>query len=244
MKKIVCIIPARLRSSRLPKKILAPLNEKPLLQWVWEAAQSVSLFHSVYIAIDAEETAAVVKKFGGNYLTTAEGCPNGTSRIGELCHSGKVEADIFVNWQGDEPFLDEKTVATLLSTIESEEEVGIWTLKKKIEDKKEALSPHCVKVVTDQQDYALYFSRAPIPYQVEEAPYYKHIGFYAYRKESLLKLYSLPHSQLAEAENLEQLNFLYHGLRIKVDETQYEGWGIDTAEDLAKAALHPFFTKK
>jgi 3-deoxy-manno-octulosonate cytidylyltransferase (CMP-KDO synthetase) len=235
MKKIGCVIPARLNSSRFPRKILAPLHQKPLLQWVWEAASRVSLFDSVTIAVDAEETAHIAASFGAKTIMTSIHHPNGTMRLSELASQNKIDADIFVCWQGDEPFLHEQMIQELLQS--TDDSADIWTLKKRITKQDDVLSPHVVKVVTDHEGYALYFSRSPIPYHrdVKETLYYKHIGIYAYTQEALLKIGKLPHSELCETEQLEQLNFLYHGMKIRVHETAHEAFGIDIPEHLEKA---------
>jgi 3-deoxy-manno-octulosonate cytidylyltransferase (CMP-KDO synthetase) len=236
MKKIACVIPARLASSRFPKKILAPLHGKPVIQWVWEAAKKVPLFDSVTIAIDSEETEAVVRSFGADYKMTSEDCPNGTMRICDLIKRYDIEGDIFVCWQGDEPFLNEEMIRELLQSA-GEDEADIWTLKKRIEDLTLAASPHTCKVVTDHQGYALYFSRSLIPYHRDIAPTYfeKHIGIYAYSREALEKIATFPMSPLCEKEQLEMLNFMYHGLKIRVHETVHEGFGIDIPQHLEEA---------
>jgi 3-deoxy-manno-octulosonate cytidylyltransferase (CMP-KDO synthetase) len=236
MLKIACVVPARLKSSRFPRKILASLHNKPLLQWVWEAASNVSLFDSVTVAVDAEETAKVASSFGAKAVMTSENCPSGTMRLCELVTTEQIDADIFVCWQGDEPFLHEKMIAELLQTAETDG-ADVWTLKKKIVKPEDIDSPHVVKVVTDLQGDALYFSRSPIPYHrdTQETVYYKHIGIYAYTQEALQQIARLPSCYLAEAEQLEQLNFLYHGLKVRVHETSFEGFGIDIPEHLEKA---------
>lgn len=228
--KIACVIPARLKSSRFPRKILAALHDKPLIQWVWEAARTVSFFDSVTVAVDADETAEIVQSFGGRTIMTSEKCPTGTHRLCELLD--KIDADVIVNWQGDEPFLHEQMIEQLLQTAQSDH-ADIWTLKKKMTTPEDIQSPHNTKVVTDKNGYALYFSRSPIPYH--DTVYYKHIGIYAYTKSALEQLAHLPSSHLAEVEQLEQLNFLYHGLKIRVHETVFEGFGIDIPEHLEKA---------
>jgi len=242
MKKIACVIPARLKSTRFPRKILAPLQDKPLIQWVWEAAKSIPYFDSVTIAVDADETAEVVKSFGGTSIMTSESCPSGTMRLGELLQRKKIDADVLVCWQGDEPFLHQEMIDELLQSARTDE-ADVWTLKKKIENPDDVLSPHVAKVVTDQNGYALYFSRSPIPYHryMKQTTHYKHIGIYAYTKNALSRLIELPTCYLAEAEQLEQLNFLYHGLKVRVHETSHEGFGIDIPEHLEKA--HVFLTQ-
>lgn len=244
MKKIACVIPARLNSSRFPRKILASLHGKPLLQWAWEAATKVPLFSSVTIAIDSEETAEVVRSFGGNYRMTSPECPNGTMRLCDLIKKYPTDGDIFVCWQGDEPFLNEEMIQELLQSAD-QDAADIWTLKKKITDLKLAASPHTCKVVTDHQGYALYFSRSLIPFHRDSAPSYyeKHIGIYAYTRAALEKISTLPMSALCEHEQLEMLNFMYHGLKIRVHETVHEGFGVDVPEHLDEAHRRVLVTK-
>lgn len=236
MSKIACIIPARLKSSRFPRKILALLHGKPMIQWVWEAACSVSLFDSVTFAIDSAETGKAIDSFQGKYLMTSERCASGTERLCELVSQDRIDADIFVNWQGDEPFLHEKIIADLLQSVESDT-ADVWILKKKLENPEDIQSPHIAKVVTDAEGFAIYFSRHPIPFyrDTQETVYYKNLGLYAFTRDALKRLANLPSSSLAEAEQLEQLNFLYHGLKVRMHETAYDGFGIDIPAHLEKA---------
>lgn len=236
MKKIACVIPARLKSTRFPQKILASLAGKPIIQRVWEAATQVPLFDTVTFAIDAPETASQIKSFGGQYFMTSPDCPSGTMRVAELQASNNIDADIFVNWQGDEPFIHAIMIEELLQTVE-DEDADIWTLKKRITDPAEISSPHVVKVVTDEKNHALYFSRSPIPYYRDPSihSYFKHIGIYAYTADALRRISHFTPSPLERAEHLEQLTFLHHGLKIGVHETIHDTFGIDLPEHLAKA---------
>ncbi len=241
-KKVVCVIPARLKSTRFPKKMLCTLKGKPLLQWVFERASSVSLFDEVVFAIDAEETADLVRSFGAKCLMTSESCPSGTDRLAELMNSGALHADIWVNWQGDEPFICEQMIFDLLQSC-GQGESDVWTLKKKITAFEEATNPHIAKVVCDAQGYALYFSRSQIPFyrdasDLTQKEFYKHVGLYAFTREALGKISNLQPCAIEHAEQLEQLRFLYHNLRIRVHETDYEVFGIDLPEHLAKAETH------
>lgn len=210
-----------------------------MIQWVWENACKISLFDSVTLAIDDEETEKVVQQFGGNYRMTPKECPCGTLRLCTLIKENPLEGDIFVNWQGDEPFLHEAMIRELLQTVEHDT-ADIWTLKKRIEDPNIAASPHTVKVVADKNGHALYFSRSLIPYSRDQSPcaYDKHIGIYAYKREALEKLPLLPNCSLAEIEQIEALKFLYHGFKVRVHETHHDGFGIDTPEHLALAQKH------
>ena len=240
MKKIVCVIPARLHSSRFPRKILAHLGGKPMIQRVWEAAQKVSLFDSVVIAVDHEETAEIVRSFGAAAIMTSPQCFSGTERLVELKARGLIEGDIFVNWQGDEPFIHQSMIGDLLQSVQNDS-ADIWTLKKQCSDRCDAHSPHLAKVVCDYAGCALYFSRSLIPFYrdvpEDERIYFKHIGIYAFTAQALDKLQSLSPSYLEKAELLEQLSFLYHGLKIKVHETQHEVLGIDLPEHLCAAEI-------
>ena len=243
--KVACIIPARLHSSRFPKKILANLGNKPLLQWIWDAATKTDCFNEVLFAVDAPETAAVIESFGGKSLMTSIHHPTGTHRLIEVCKSQTIDADIWVNWQGDEPFVTKQMIDTLLSTSH-QQDADVWTLKKEITKSDELTSPHCVKVVTNVDNCAMYFSRSPIPFyraeredgKREKIRYYKHIGLYAYSTKALQKIAALSPCECEEAEKIEALRFLYHGLSIKVHETTTEVIGIDTPLDLQKAEAH------
>ncbi|KKP23888.1 MAG: 3-deoxy-manno-octulosonate cytidylyltransferase [candidate division TM6 bacterium GW2011_GWF2_28_16] len=238
-KNIVCIIPARLKSTRFPEKILTNLAGKPLLQWAWDAANKTTLFKEIYFAIDSEKTAKLIDSFGGKYIFTSESCQSGTDRLVEIIHSGKVEADIWVNWQGDEPFITPNMLHSLLETCDHEQ-ADMWTLKKRILLPEQISSPNIAKVVTDSNGYALYFSRSTIPYYRDkdeniEQVYYKHVGIYAYTANALRKIAQLGKCYLEDAEKLEQLRLLYYGFKIKLNETDQEVIGIDTPQDLARA---------
>jgi 3-deoxy-manno-octulosonate cytidylyltransferase (CMP-KDO synthetase) len=237
--RIACIIPARLLSSRFPKKVLATLQGKPLLQWVWESAVSIPFFDEVAFALDAEETAALVSSFGGKFYMTSVQCPSGTDRLIEVMQKQGVQADLFVNWQGDEPFICQAMIEDLLQSCHDRMS-DLWTLKKQIILPQEIESPHHVKVVSDDKGFALYFSRSPIPHYRDGVPpdgkpYFKHVGLYAYRREALEKIAQLSPCTIEKAEQLEQLRWLYNGLKIQVHETQHESLGIDLPEHLAKA---------
>jgi 3-deoxy-manno-octulosonate cytidylyltransferase (CMP-KDO synthetase) len=230
MSKILCVIPARLKASRFPRKLLALLGGKPLLQWAYERAVRTGLFDEVVVAVDDPELLACVEGFGGKAEMTSQGCESGTDRLIELRGAGKYQADIWVNWQGDEPFITKEAIASLLQNTEVGE---IWTLKKKITSDEQILSPHVVKVVCDQEGRALYFSRSCIPSSQKEV--YKHVGLYAYTDAALGKIKHLPPCELERQERLEQLRFLFYGLQVHVHETDQEIFGIDTKEELAIA---------
>lgn len=234
---IACIIPARLQSKRFPKKMLAPLLGKPLIQWTWEAACRITLFNEVAIAVDSDELAHAVETFGAKYYMTSSACASGTDRLIELYQNQKIQADIWVNWQGDEPFVNAQAIQDLLQSC-GEDSADVWTLKKRITAPHEIASPHICKVVCDAQDFALYFSRHAIPFVRDGgAPleFFKHIGMYAFSSAALAKLGLLKPCPLEKAEQLEQLRFLYHGMRVRAHTTREEPFGIDLPEHLVLA---------
>lgn len=238
-KRVACIIPARLQSSRFPRKILAPLKGKPLIQWVWSAAKKVACFDEVVFAVDAEETAEVIKGFGGKSYMTSPDCPVGTDRLAELQKRGLVKADVWVNWQADGPFINERTIHDLLQSCDKDG-ADVWTLKKRLFSEEDILSPDVSKVVCDAGGKAMYFSRSTIPFyrkvpQGKEKIYYKHVGLYAYSDAGLKKISSLPPCDLEVIEQLEQLRFLYQGLHVQVHETEYETIEVDTPEHMVRA---------
>ena len=237
-KKIACIIPARLKSKRFPEKILKKIGNKSILQWIWENSNKMNIFDYIVFAIDSEKTAKHIKNFGGKYIMTSENCNSGTERIIEIFKKDKINADIWLNWQGDNPFVNKQTILDLFVNI-GETDIDIWTLKKEIYDKNKLKSPNTVKVVTDKNDFALYFSRSEIPYNRDniEIDYYKHVGLYAYTSDALKKISSFKNCSIEESEKLEQLRFLYNNLNIKVELTEQETIGINTPEDLKEARI-------
>jgi 3-deoxy-manno-octulosonate cytidylyltransferase (CMP-KDO synthetase) len=239
-KKVVCVIPARLGSTRFPRKILALLGGKPLLQWAWDAALQISFIDQVVFAIDAEETARTIESFNGKYFMTSIDCLRGIDRLVELQQKGLVQADIWINWQADEPFISEKMLQDLLLTT-SEDAADVWTLKVALQEQY-VRDPSLCKVVCDEAGFALYFSRSPIPYYRDdlelERKYFRHVGMYAYTNEALQKIAQMQPSQIECAESLEQLRFLSNGLKIQVNETEEETIGIDFPEHLALAEAY------
>lgn len=210
--------------------MLHPIDGKPLIQWVWEAASNVKLFYICAICLDHKEVANEVEKFGGRYYFTSPDCPSGTDRLIEIMQRGEIDADIWVNWQGDEPQITEAMIEELLQS----EDGDVWTLKKRITSE-DAQDPNTVKVVTDEDNNALYFSRSPIPYGATSC--YKHVGLYAYTKEALQKIAAMKPHPLEISERLEQLRFLANGLKIKVHETVTDTVGVDTPADVEKLVL-------
>lgn len=236
-KSIVCVIPARLASARLPRKMVALLNGKPLLQCTYEAALAIPYFDQVIAAVDSKELFDLVTQFGGKALLTDPNCQSGTERLIELQQMGKLTGDIWVNWQGDEPFITSEMIDILLQSCDNDEE-EIWTLKRKIENEQELASPSVVKVVCDAKGRALYFSRSLIPYLRDVSvpvSIFKHAGIYAFSQKALKKMAQFSPCELEQVEALEQLRFLYHGLKIQVHETTQEIIGVNTAEELLAA---------
>lgn len=232
--KVVCLIPARLASTRFPRKILAQIAGKTMLEHVWIAANKCTEFDEIYFAVDSEEAAKEVERFGGKWKMTSPSCPTGTHRLIEFMESSGISADVFVNWQADEPLIVPQMIKDLLQGIYNPLE-SIWTLKKEA-TADEVSNPNIVKVVTDKFGRALYFSRSAIPFNRDNSncKYFKHIGLYAYTRLALLKIGECPVAPLSEIEKLEQLTFLENGLSIHVYQTQHESVGIDAPQDLLK----------
>ncbi|MFA5075721.1 MAG: 3-deoxy-manno-octulosonate cytidylyltransferase [Candidatus Babeliales bacterium] len=239
-KKIACVIPARLGSTRFAEKMLKSILDKPILQWVWQAANSVDFFDEIVIATDSIKIAGLVQNFGARYIMTSQDCASGTDRIIEVMKTGKINADIWVNWQGDEPFITKSMISCLLQDCHNCK-ADLWSLRKKIIKQEDINSFNIAKVVCDNNNYALYFSRSTIPFyrdSKESNIYYKHVGIYAFTTQALNKISNLNQSDLEMAEKLEQLRFLQNGLRIKMNETDEEVIGIDTPQDLEKATQY------
>ncbi|UUV18848.1 3-deoxy-manno-octulosonate cytidylyltransferase [Fusobacteria bacterium ZRK30] len=228
----VGIIPARYASTRLPGKPLADINGKPMIQWVYENTSKSNL-DRVIVATDDERVFDKVKEFGGDVMMTSKDHLNGSSRLAEV--AGKIEADIIVNIQGDEPLISGKVIDRVLEAFE-DKNCKMSTLKTKINNREEIENPNCVKVITDLNNDAIYFSRLPLPYEREETDidFYKHIGIYGYRKEFLLNYVTMKPTKLELSESLEQLRVIENGYKIKVLETNENLVGVDTIEDLEK----------
>lgn len=229
--KIIAVIPARYDSQRFPGKPLALINGKPMIQWVYEQTKKVELIKDVYVATDDKRIFDSVVSFGGLAIMTGE-CSCGTDRIYE---AGKdIDADIVLNVQGDEPMINPQMIEEVLSAFE-DESVLMATLKKRIDNSEDLNNPNVVKVITDYNNDAIYFSRYPIPYmrnEFEEYIVYKHIGMYAYKKDFMKTFVELPKSFLEKSESLEQLRCLENGFKIRVIETNGETIGVDTPEQL------------
>jgi 3-deoxy-manno-octulosonate cytidylyltransferase (CMP-KDO synthetase) len=238
MKKII-VIPARYASTRLPGKPLIDIGGKPLLQWVYEGACRSKLADGILIATDDERIKNIANNFGAEAIMTDANLQSGTDRVFAAIQGG--EADLIINLQGDEPFIEPSIIDQLFSTMEKGG-VETATLCCPITDENEYRDPNTVKVVLDSSGFALYFSRSPIPFLRSpnselRTPncLYKHIGIYAFTRSFLQQFVSMPKSRLEEAESLEQLRILENSYKIKVIITEYDGFGIDTPDDLERA---------
>ena len=231
--KAVAVIPARLASARMERKALREIMGLPLVVRVYQAVRLSPLLEDVIVATDSDEIMQVCGKHGVKACITSSAHRSGTERVHEVAAS--ISADVFVNVQGDEPTARPEHIAALLETMK-DPAVQVGTLKTPAAPE-DINNPAAVKVVTDLHGRALYFSRATIPFDRDGAApgYFKHLGFYAYRKPALDRYVSLPESGLERAERLEQLRFLENGIAIQVAETPYDTIGVDTEEDLQRA---------
>lgn len=237
---VTAIIPARFASTRFPGKPLADLMGKPMIQWVYERTMQAKVVNRVIVATDDRRIYDAVQTFGGEAVMTRSDHPTGTDRLAEVASS--LKCDLIVNVQGDEPLIDPAMIEAAVRPLLNDPAIAMGTLKTPIRDSRECLSPHVVKVVTDQNDFALYFSRSLIPFprdfyeEMEANPLkvgaFKHIGLYVYRRDFLIDYPRLPSTPLERTESLEQLRALEHGYRIKVVTTDLISHGVDTPEDL------------
>ena len=232
--KTVAIIPARLASTRLPRKMLREIQGRPLVLWVYQAVRSSSLLDDVVLAADSEEILETCGKLGCKAVMTSNKHRSGTERVHEVSQS--VHADVYINVQGDEPMVRADHIAALVELMKNPE-VPVGTLKTQAAPE-DITNPNAVKVVTDLSGRALYFSRSTIPFDRDSSspPYFKHLGIYAYRRPALDRFVALPESSLERSERLEQLRFLDNGIPIYVAETPFDSVGVDTEEDLARVA--------
>jgi len=238
--KFIAIIPARYASTRFPGKPLALLGGKPVIQHVYE--QAVKALDEAWVATDDTRIYDTVTGFGGHAVMTRTDHKSGTDRIEEAVEKIGTDADVIINIQGDEPFVQVSQIKTLMQLFDNAG-TQIGTLGKRFESREAATNPNSPKIVTDLQGFALYFSRSVIPFVrgansdnwFEQFPYLKHLGLYAYRREVLREVTRLPQSPLELAESLEQLRWLENGYRIRVGLTDVETVGIDTPEDLQRA---------
>ena len=236
------IIPARLQSTRLPRKLLLAETGRPLIEYTWRSASRAQRLHQLIVAADSDEIAKTVKNFGGRCELTGEH-PSGTDRIAEIARRCCPDGEIFVNIQGDEPEIDPANIDAVVQALIDCPTAQMATLGTPMRSLDQVQASSCVKVVAGKDGRALYFSRAPIPFcrdrdpaevLAAEHPWMLHIGIYAYRREFLLELTQLPPSRLEQLEKLEQLRALEAGARIQVAIVEHHSVGIDTPEDYAR----------
>jgi 3-deoxy-manno-octulosonate cytidylyltransferase (CMP-KDO synthetase) len=230
---IVAIIPARYASTRFPGKPLAELDGRPMIEHVYRRAQAWPAVSRVIVATDDLRIATTVTGFGGHVRLTRGDHETGTDRLAEV--AATLDCDVVVNVQGDEPLIDSRAIGEAVAPF-GDPSISITTLYRRIVNPSELADPNVVKVVLDRGGFAMYFSRAPIPYARDPRggwpPLYRHVGLYAYRRSALLVLATLEPTPLERAERLEQLRALEHGIRIKAVESAYDSIGVDTPEDL------------
>src|SRR5579863_51119 len=228
----IAVIPARLASTRLARKMLREIHGRPLVVWVYEAVRASSVLDEVIVATDSEEILEVCQQHACNARMTSAKHRSGTERVHEISQS--VDAAVYLNVQGDEPMIQAAHIATLVELM-ADRNIPVGTLRTPA-TAEDIANPNAVKVVTDLNHRALYFSRATIPYDRDRSQprYFKHLGIYAYRKKALDRFMTLPESSLERAERLEQLRFLENGIPIYAAETPYDSIGVDTEEDLAR----------
>ena len=234
-RKVIAVIPARYGSTRFPAKVIAKLAGKPIIQWVYDKA-AASKADEVYVATDNDKVAAVVEEFGGKVIMTDPNHPSGTDRIHEAVSS--VEGDIIINVQGDEPLIPTSVIDELIEKMIGNPDIEMGTVAVPAVRSEVATNPNIVKVVFDDNQFALYFSRSMIPYQREDdydTQSYRHWGIYAYRRDVLERFVTLPEGRLEQCEKLEQLRALENGINIYVHLSDLESIGIDTPEDLELA---------
>lgn len=240
---IIGVIPARFASTRLMGKPLADIGGKPMIQHTYESAKKSKLLDRVIVAVDDQKIYNVVKCFGGDVQMTPKDLQSGSDRIASVVKNFP-DAQIIVNIQGDEPFIQGKMIDQAIEPLLFDHDVNVSTLVKKIESVDEMKSPSVVKTVFDYNNFALYFSRSPIPFvrsartnleRIRMTDIFKHIGLYVYRRDSLLRFTKLEQTDLEQIEGLEQLRMLENGYRIKVVVTEYESFSVDTQKDLEYA---------
>ncbi len=231
MSMALAIIPARFHSTRFPGKPLVPFMGKPLIQHVWERVSQAKKIERVIIATDHQEILRRVMEFGGEGVLTSPFHRSGTERVAEVAR--KMDYEIVVNVQGDEPMIEPSLIDEIVETLRNNN-VPMASVYEIWDSVEEFFNPNVVKVVLDKDDFGIYFSRSPIPYSKEIKSFFRHVGIYGYKKETLLKLVDLPPSSLEVKENLEQLRAVENGIRIKMIRSLKKSMGIDTPEDLRK----------
>lgn len=240
--RITAVVPARFASTRFPGKPLVEIAGKTMVERVYERVSRSATIDRVIVATDDQRIFQAVTAFGGEAWMTRADHATGTDRLAEV--AADLQTDLVVNVQGDEPLIDPIMIDAAVTPLRDDPSIPMGTLRSRISDWQEFRDPNVVKVVTDMSGFALYFSRAPVPFPREQwhdadmplagLGAFKHIGLYVYRREFLLRFASLPATQLEEMEKLEQLRALEHGYRIRVVETGLNSIGVDTPEDVAR----------
>lgn len=232
--KFLGVIPARYASTRLQGKPLKDIEGHPMIEWVYKRAASSSL-DKVVVATDDERIFDAVTAFGGEAVMTSTDHPNGTSRIVEVAVKYQ-DFDVIINVQGDEPLIEGEMIDSLIEPFRENPDLVMATLKHKMNTYEEVENPNNVKVITDHKDYAIYFSRSPIPYPrtLDMNNYYKHVGIYGYKRDFVIEYSKMEPTSLEVSESLEQLRVLENGYKIKVLETPHKVIGVDTSDDLEK----------
>ena len=235
------MIPARYGATRFPGKLMADLGGKPVIVRTYLATQATELFDEVYVVTDSVIIKDVIEQAGGKAIMSVKEHECGSDRIAEAVEN--LDIDIVVNVQGDEPFVKKEPLRKVIEVFKESgaEKVDLASLMQEITDWKDITDPNYVKVIVDKDNFALYFSRSPIPYPRDKnagARYFEHIGVYAFRKQAILDFYNLPMRALEATEKVECIRYLEYGKKIKMVETSYMGIEIDTPEDLVKAAKY------
>lgn len=259
--KVTVVIPARYASTRFPGKPLALISGKPMVQHVYERASEATLIDDVFIATEDNRIQEAVRSFGGRVVMTSSQHQSGTDRMAEVAQN--VSSDILINVQGDEPFISPALIDQVASQLINSESTQMSTAQIAFKNKEDFLNPNVVKVLCDQEGFALYFSRSPIPFQrniwrenpgwihffeahslekIQKSGVHKHLGIYGFKRQTLLNFSHWMPTALEKEEELEQLRALEHGIRIKVVTTQHESWAVDTPDDLKK--VNEFFSSK
>ena len=236
--KVIAMIPARYSASRFPGKLMQDLAGKSVILRTYEATIETNLFSAVYVVTDSEIISNEIRNHGGNVIMSQKEHDSGSDRIAEAVQN--IDCDIVVNVQGDEPFTERLSLQKVLSAFENDanEEIDLASLMVQITDTYEIQNPNSVKVIVDQRNFALYFSRSPIPFKRDktaDTKYFKHKGVYAFRKKALLDFTKLPIKMLEASEKIECIRYLEFGKKIKMVETDIQGIEIDTPEDLERA---------
>ncbi|MFY8187060.1 MAG: 3-deoxy-manno-octulosonate cytidylyltransferase [Flavobacterium sp.] len=245
--RIIAVIPARYASTRFPAKLMQDLGGKSVIRTTYEAALNTQLFDDVFVVTDESLIFDEITNHGGKAIMSKKNHESGSDRIAEAIEN--MEVDLVVNVQGDEPFMQKEPLSDLIEAFRNDPNqlIDLASLMRKMDDISQVQNPNVVKVVVDNQNFALYFSRSPIPFLRDsdtDVDYYQHIGVYAFRKKALLDFYHWPVQDLERIEKLEQLRYLSFGKKIKMVETKHVSIGIDTADDLEAARAFLSQSKK